>query len=55
MTVGDELFWGFDDFPQLESFLAGSDSLDPSEWDRWSGPARPSAVRKRSGRKPEPS
>jgi 2-hydroxychromene-2-carboxylate isomerase len=55
MEVGDELFWGFDDFAQLEGFLAGSDPLDPSEWERWSGPARPSAVRARSGRKPEPS
>ncbi len=26
MQVGDELFWGYDDYLHLESFLAGKDS-----------------------------
>lgn len=30
MLVGDELFWGYDDFPFLELFLAGEDPL-PAE------------------------
>ena len=29
MLAGDELFWGYDDFPWLERFLAGEDPLDP--------------------------
>lgn len=36
MTVGEEVFWGYDDFPYLERFLSGTDSLDPKEWLRWS-------------------
>lgn len=28
MMVGDELFWGFDDLPYLEKFLAGDDPLN---------------------------
>ena len=47
MEVGDELFWGYDDFPYLELFLAGKDPLDPTDWRRWSGPPRPSSVRRR--------
>ncbi|HSD10476.1 MAG TPA: 2-hydroxychromene-2-carboxylate isomerase [Candidatus Binatia bacterium] len=47
MGVGDELFWGYDDFPYLERFLAGNDPLNPAEWQKWHGPARPSAVRRR--------
>jgi 2-hydroxychromene-2-carboxylate isomerase len=47
MAVGDELFWGYDDFPYLELFLAGKDPFDPTEWQRWLGPPRPSAVRRR--------
>ena len=46
MEVGDELFWGYDDLPDLERFLAGNDSLDPEAWQRWSQPRRPSSVRK---------
>jgi 2-hydroxychromene-2-carboxylate isomerase len=47
MKIGDELFWGFDDLPQLESFLAGTDPLDPdrsayADWQR----VQPSAQRK---------
>jgi 2-hydroxychromene-2-carboxylate isomerase len=46
MQVGQELFWGYDDFPQLELFLAGKDPLDATAWKRWSA-VRPSAVRGR--------
>jgi 2-hydroxychromene-2-carboxylate isomerase len=45
METGPELFWGYDDFPHLERFLAGKDPVDPSEWRKWSGAPRPSAVR----------
>jgi 2-hydroxychromene-2-carboxylate isomerase len=47
MEVGDELFWGYDDFPFLELFLGGKDPLDPTEWQRWNTPVRPSSVRRR--------
>src|SRR5438477_7269890 len=35
MMVGDELFWGYDDFPYLELFLAGKDPLDTVELQKW--------------------
>jgi 2-hydroxychromene-2-carboxylate isomerase len=47
MIVGDELFWGYDDFPHLELFLAGEDPLDPAAWERWSRPVRASSMRRR--------
>src|SRR5438128_2235339 len=47
MEVGDELFWGYDDFPYLELFIAGKDPLDATEWQKWFGAPRPSAVRRR--------
>jgi hypothetical protein len=48
MRVGDELFWGYDDLPFLELFLAGRDPIDPEEWKKaWMGPQRPSAMRRR--------
>lgn len=47
MEVGDELFWGYDDFPQLERHLAGEDAIDPATWAAWDRPGRPSAVRRR--------
>jgi 2-hydroxychromene-2-carboxylate isomerase len=47
MEVGNELFWGYDDFPHFELFLAGKDPLDPTEWQKWSALPRPSAVRAR--------
>ena len=31
METGGELFWGYDDFPFLERFLAGDDPL-PAAW-----------------------
>jgi len=46
MEVGDELFWGYDDFPYLERFLAGNDPLDPDAWQKWSRPRRASSMRK---------
>jgi 2-hydroxychromene-2-carboxylate isomerase len=46
MEVGEELFWGYDDFPQLEMFLAGEDPL-AGTWLTGSFPtSRPSAMRK---------
>jgi 2-hydroxychromene-2-carboxylate isomerase len=47
MLVGGELFWGYDDFRFLELFVAGKDPLDPREAEKWTGPQRPSAMRKR--------
>lgn len=47
MEVGGEVFWGYDDFPYLELFLAGEDPFDPVEWKKWLGGPGPSAVRKR--------
>jgi 2-hydroxychromene-2-carboxylate isomerase len=46
MTVGDDLFWGFDDFPQLELRLAGRDPCDAATARRWDS-LRPSATRAR--------
>jgi hypothetical protein len=45
MEVGDELFWGYDDFPYLESFLQGKDPLESQDWQTWS--PRPSSMRRR--------
>ena len=47
MIVGDELFWGYDDFPYLELFLAGKDPIDPGAPRKWSDLPQPSAVRER--------
>src|SRR5262249_3260518 len=47
MEVGDELFWGYDDFPYLELFLAGKDPIDATEFAKRSAPVRPSSVRRR--------
>jgi 2-hydroxychromene-2-carboxylate isomerase len=47
MEVGDEIFWGYDDFPLLELFLAGKDPLDRTEWQQWLSPSQPSAIRRR--------
>jgi len=48
MHVGDELFWGYDDFPHLELHLAGKDPIDPIGADAWLAASRPSAVRRRA-------
>lgn len=47
MEAGGEIFWGYDDWPQLARFLDGADPLDPDAWKRWSAPLRASAVRPR--------
>ena len=47
MIVGNELFWGYDDFPYLELFLAGRDPLDAAVWQQWSRPVRASSVRRK--------
>ena len=47
MIVGDELFWGYDDFPYLELFLAGRDPLATHDRERWNRPIAPSSMRKR--------
>jgi 2-hydroxychromene-2-carboxylate isomerase len=48
MEVGDELFWGYDDFLFLELFLAGKDPIDAVEWRKLElgPPVRASSVRK---------
>ncbi len=52
MEIDGELFWGFDDFPQLEPVLAGNDPVDSNAWSRWAVAPRPSAVRPRTRRNP---
>jgi 2-hydroxychromene-2-carboxylate isomerase len=47
MLVGEELFWGYDDFPYLELHLAGKDPLDPEKLRTSVRAAPPSAVRRR--------
>lgn len=47
MAVGDELFWGYDDYPWLERHLAGEDPLDPALVPPADARPRPSAVRRR--------
>lgn len=49
MIVGDELFWGYDDFPYLELVLAGRDPLDPARM--WAGVGRGGPVRASSMRR----
>ena len=48
MIVEDELFWGFDDLPYLERFLAGQDTLTPDAAARWERAPRASAARRRT-------
>ena len=47
MEVGEELFWGYDDFQYLELFLAGKDPLDAKALEKWSAPKKASSVRRR--------
>jgi 2-hydroxychromene-2-carboxylate isomerase len=47
MIVDGELFWGYDDWPYLELYLAGKDPLPPGEMAKWTTGPRPSAVRRR--------
>jgi len=46
MEAEGELFWGYDDFPYLDLFLAGNDPLNPRERQRWRLGSRPSSVRR---------
>jgi len=45
--AGTELFWGYDDVPWLERFLAGDDPLDAADAARWVRPISASAMRRR--------
>jgi 2-hydroxychromene-2-carboxylate isomerase len=45
LFVGDELFWGYDDFAFLDLHLAGADPLTPDAVARWAGKSSPSAMR----------
>jgi 2-hydroxychromene-2-carboxylate isomerase len=47
MEVEGEVFWGYDDFPYLDAFLAGQDPIDPVEWAKWTKPVPASSVRRR--------
>lgn len=49
MLVDGELFWGYDSFPHLERYLAGEQSLDGSQIERWKN-IRASAGRRRDRR-----
>jgi 2-hydroxychromene-2-carboxylate isomerase len=51
MEAGDELFWGYDDFPYLELFLSGNDPLSAADRKNWSARLTPSAVRERQPRR----
>ena len=58
MEVDGELFWGYDDFPHLELFLAGKDPLDSDRWEEWRKPRQASSNRRAfrvqgEGTKPE--
>ena len=47
LTVGRELFWGYDDLPWLERLLAGEDPLEPAPAPGEVRRPRASAVRRR--------
>lgn len=49
VIVDGELFFGYDDFGFLERFLAGDDPLDAAQAACWTGPQRPSAMRRGIG------
>jgi hypothetical protein len=54
--VEGEHFWGYDDLPYPERFLAGEDTLDPAPAQLWdAGPPRPSAMRRRFRQETPPS
>jgi 2-hydroxychromene-2-carboxylate isomerase len=46
MIVGDELFWGYDDFVHLETTLEGRGSFQPNAHESWDR-VRPTANRRR--------
>lgn len=45
ITVGNELFWGYDDLMFVDRFLDGTDLLDPQKSRKWSVLPQASAVR----------
>jgi 2-hydroxychromene-2-carboxylate isomerase len=48
MEIGDELFWGYDDFPYMELHMAGRDPIGPDAWEKWrDGSSGPSSLRRR--------
>ncbi|MGH8161030.1 MAG: 2-hydroxychromene-2-carboxylate isomerase [Gammaproteobacteria bacterium] len=49
LRVGEELFWGLDDFPWFEAFLRGEDSLCREALESWSA-VRLSASRRSPGK-----
>jgi 2-hydroxychromene-2-carboxylate isomerase len=51
MEVDGQIFWGYDDFPFLDLYLAGKDPLDPAERQRWRLGSRPSSVRRQFRKK----
>ena len=47
MEANGEIFWGYDDLPYLELFLAGDDPLAQTSWGKTDMAApRPSAMRR---------
>ena len=51
MVVGAEVFWGYDDFPYLDDYLAGRDPLPPIDSPEFNTRPAASAMRKQvSGR-----
>lgn len=48
MVVGSEIFWGYDDFPYLEEFVAGRDPIPPVDSPEFMTGMRPSAMRKQA-------
>jgi 2-hydroxychromene-2-carboxylate isomerase len=51
-AVDGELFWGYDDLPWLERFLAGEDPLEPETAQAWQRPPRASAMRRAQRERP---
>jgi hypothetical protein len=46
MAVDDEVFWGYDDFPYLDTYLAGKDPLPPLDAPQFNTRPEASAMRK---------
>ena len=47
MEINGEIFWGYDDLPYLELFMAGEDPLARTSWGKADVAApRPSAMRR---------
>lgn len=47
MTIGTELFWGYDDLPLLQRFLDGADPVASGSWANASASLQSSAARSR--------